>query len=152
MASALTTSKLFSENKVQMFDHDPGATSAKYVTADGGTTIQVADMRDYEYFAALVKPTIVGGNGITLARIMASASSDMSSAVEVKTSGAVQADALADYIALECTVEELAALGTSLRYLALEITHATATDESAAVYIQSGAKRATNGLTATTIA
>lgn len=153
MASAVTTSKLFSEMKIQMFDHDPGATTAIITSPDGGTTKRVADMRDYEYFGVLAALTVIGSSsGITKVEIVAATDSAITTPVVVKDSGTVDADAIGDYVALECTVEELAALGSGLRYLAARITCSHAGDEACVTYIQGGARRATNGLTATTIA
>jgi hypothetical protein len=151
MPSAVSTEKIFANQKIQMFDHDPGATTAIIVSPDGGTTKRTVDGRDAENFAVIAKPTIVGGNGIVKLEIIASASSDMSSPVVVKDSGAVVADSLNDYVALECSMAEVRHLGAGLRYLAGRITMATATDEAAATYIQDGLRFAGEAQTATLI-
>ena len=140
MASALSVERIRSRIFAKSYDHDPGATTAKLASPDGGTTPWVWDLRDYpEGFGAIVKPSIVGGNGITLVRLMAYTDSVATAdATEIKTSGAVQLDDLStaggDQVFLECTPEEVRqigdAAGKALRYLAVEITTSTATDEA----------------------
>lgn len=149
MASAVATEKLFSSHKIAMYDHDPGATTAIITSADGGTTKQYVDGRDGENFAVLAKPTV--GGSITKLEIVAATDVAFTTPVVVKDSGVVAADALADYVALECTAAEVAHLGADLRYLAGRITMGTATDEAAVTYIQTGLRYAKTGQTATTI-
>ena len=38
MASAVSTTHFIDNNLLEMWDHDPGSTSATVVTPDGGTT------------------------------------------------------------------------------------------------------------------
>ncbi len=153
MASALSVEYLGSRLKMTAYDHDPGATSATLCSPDGGTTIRYYDMKEYRKFAVLAKPTIVGGNGITKVEIVASATTAFSSVTVIKDSGAIQADALDDFVFLECSAEEIAHLATSvdLRYVAARLTNATGTDEVSVVYIGEPI-REYSGLTATTIA
>src|SRR5262245_21645244 len=96
MASSVSVEHLRSRIFAKSYDHDPGATTAILASPDGGTTPWVFDMRDYpDGLMAIVKPSIVGGNGITLVRIMAySDAAATLNATEVKTSGAVQLDHL----------------------------------------------------------
>lgn len=153
MASALSVSKLFSGAAIAAYDHDPGATTAVITSPDGGTTKRAADMRDYDGFAVIAKPTVVGGGGLTLLEIIAAEDSALTTNVtQVKTSGTVAADALDDYVVLECLASELAQLGANLRYVGARLTMATATDEASVVYIRHRAKYAKDALTATTIA
>lgn len=135
MASAVDTQKIQSRQFIHLYDHDPGATTAVIVSPDGGTTIRTVDMSLFTRFFVQAMATIIGGGGLTLLEIIASAASDMSSAVVVKTSGTIAADAVGDVANLECDVKELAALGSDLRYVAARLTMATATDEAAVVYI-----------------
>lgn len=151
MASAVASEYIGSRVKMVAYDHDPGATTAIITSPDGGTTKRVHDLKDGSYFAVLVKPTIVGGNGITLVDIIASAASTMGSETVVKTTGAIQADSLNDYVFLECNAEEVKHLGATLRYLAARITHATNTDESCVTYISLNRDFETTGMTATNI-
>jgi len=69
----------------------------------------------------------------------------------IKTSGAVVADALDDFVVLECSAEEISQLGNGLRYAAARITMANAADEAKVVYIGYAPKTKTAGLTATYI-
>lgn len=151
MASAVSTERFFSRQSLAAYDHDPGATSAIVCSPDGGTTKRTLDLANYGGFAVIAKPTVVGGGGLTKLEIIASASSDMSSPVVVKDSGTVAADALDDFVALECDAAEVKHLGSTLRYVAARLTMATGTDEAAVVYIGTEPRYARTGLTATTI-
>lgn len=153
LASEHTRSRIFAKS----YDHDPGSTAAKLASPDGGTTPWVWDIRDFpDGIMFIVKPSIVGGNGITLVRLMAySDSAATANGTEVKTTGAIQLDDLStsggDQAVLECLPSELRQLDTSgvgLRYLAVEITHATNTDE-AVVTAVAHPRLPRTGLTAT---
>lgn len=139
---------------LKSYDHDPGATTAVLASPDGGTTIRYLDMRDYEHFGVMVRPTIVGGSGITLVEIVASAAVSFSSVVQVKTSGTVAGDSLNDVVFVECSAEEVAQLatddGVAYRYVAARITTSTNTDEANVTYLALP-KRPVAGLTATAI-
>lgn len=150
MASAVSTEKIFANAKIAMYDHDPGATTAVIVSGDGGTTKRYVDGRDAENFAVVAMLSL--GSAITKLEIVASSDVAFTSPVVVKDSGAVAADAVGDYVALECTAAEVAPLGTDLRYLAGRLTQTTATDEAVVTYIQTGLRFAKTGSTATTIA
>jgi hypothetical protein len=159
MASPQSSNKQFSNSAIEMFHHDPDGTSAAIVTPDAGTTEQIVDMRDYEGFAVLAASSALTGAGITLLEIVASETADFSGeTIVIKTSGAVVADALGDYVVAECTAEEVQQEGrdnstpVAARYVAGRVTVADAADEAVVTYIRSGAKHATSGLTATTIA
>src|SRR5688500_10071896 len=102
MASAQTTERIASRLVVQMWDHDPGATTAIVVSADGGTTPKYIDMKDHEYFGLMVMPTVVAAGGTTKVEIIASAATNMGTPTVVKGSGTVAADAaLVDKVWLE---------------------------------------------------
>ena len=151
MASLVTSDKLSSTLKVASYDHDPGATTAIITSPDGGTTKRVQDMRDFAHFMVMAKPTIVAAGCLTKLEIVAATDSAITTAVVVKDSGTVAADALNDYVMLECTVDELAHLGENLRYLAARLTMATSTDEACVTYIAGAARYPGAGLTATNI-
>lgn len=153
MASALSISKLFANAMIQMWDHDPGATSAVICSPDGGTTKRVVDLRDYEGFAVVAMSSTLTGAGITKLEIVASEdSAGATNLTVVKDSGTVAADAVGDFVALECTAEELAQLDPDLRYVAARLTCANAADEAVVTYIRHKPRFATSGLTANTIA
>lgn len=156
MASVQSSEHLGSRQKVVMYDHDPGATSALITTPDGGATKRIWDMRDYLHFGVLVMTTILGGNGVTKVEIVAGVESDMSGTLRtIKDSGTVAADAMADQVFLECSAEEIAQIGAEnsqeLRYVAARITCHHAGDEAVVTYIGLPRYPAT-GLTATAIA
>ncbi len=139
MVSAINTEHFARNLLMQMWDHDPGSTDAKVTSPDGGTTERWVDLRDYDHFACGVMATFRAGDGVALVEIVASDSPDETDAsvTVVKTSGAVVADALGDWIFLECSAAEVAALATSydLRYVAARITMAHEGDEAAVVYL-----------------
>ena len=155
MASPQGSQKLFASHKVAMFDHDPGATSAKLVSGDGGTTLNYFDMRDFSEFGVVAMSSTLTGNGITKLEIVASADTAFTSVTVIKDSGTVAADAVGDYVAESCTAEEVAQeaadAGVNLRYVSGRITMANSADEAVVTYIGVG-NRAFLNQTANTIA
>ena len=153
MAVTTASEKIGSRLFVKAYDHDPGATTAVLASPDGGTTIRYLDMKDYENFGVMVRPTIAAG-ALTLVDIVASADVAFTSPTVIKTSGTVAADALNDVVWLECTAEEVAQAatdaGAALRYVAARLTNATGTDEADVIYV-GVPKRPAPGLTATLI-
>jgi hypothetical protein len=93
MASALSTLKWLANVLIQLWDHDPGATTAKLVSPDGGTTIRYLDMGLYSRFAVAAYPTVIGGGGLTKLEIVASSDAAFTAPVVVKDSGVIAADA-----------------------------------------------------------
>lgn len=159
MASPQASSKIFSRDKIEPWDHDPGGTTAAIVTPDGGTTERIVDMRDYESFAVVAMSSTLTGAGITKLEIVASETSDFSGqTIVIKDSGTVAADAVGDYVVLECTAQEVAQEGNDhstpvdARYVAGRVTVANAADEAVVIYIRSRARHAQDNLTQTTIA
>lgn len=154
MASAVATEHFGSRVFLKDYDHDPGATTAVLASPDGGTTIRYLDMKDYEHFAVMARPTIVGGSGLTKLEIVACADTAFSTVTVVKDSGTVAADSTNDVVFEECSAEEIAQLATdgavALRYVAARLTQATNTDEANVTYL-AHPKRAYAGMTATTI-
>jgi len=154
MASAISTEKLFSKMKVEMFDHDPGATSATLCTGAG--TNGYVDLKDYGNFAVLAMSSTLTGAGITKLEIVAADDTSGTNLTVVKDSGTVAADAVGDYVVEECTAEEIAQLsaagGYSLRYVGARLTVADAADEAFVTYIRAMPRFPQTGLTADTIA
>ena len=138
MASSVATDKIACRALFEMWDHDPGVNTALGVSPDGGTTERWVDMRDYHNFAVGVMATIMGGNGPTLVEIIASDSEDDgdSSVTVVKATATIAADAMGDWVFLECTAEEIAHLASTydLRYVTARITCHHAGDEAAVVF------------------
>jgi len=149
MPSLVAPDKIAANNKIAMYDHDPDATTAVIVSGDGGTTKRYVDGRDAEYFGVVAMTTV---GEIAKLEIVAATDAAFTSPVVVKDSGAVAADAVGDYVVQECTMAEVAHLGSGLRYLAGRITMTTATDEAAVTYIQTGLRHAATGSTANAIA
>lgn len=154
MAVTTSSEKIGSRLFVKAYDHDPGATTAVIASPDGGTTVRYLDMKDYEAFGVMCRPTIVGGSGLTKVEIIASASTAMTTETVIKDSGTVAGDSLNDVVFLECTAEEVAQAatdaGVALRYVAARLTMATNTDEANVSYI-GVPRRPIPGLTVTAI-
>lgn len=145
MASAQASAKLSQTIKVTQYDFDPG----------GVDPVDVAwvDMRDFATFMCIFFRTIGTGAVDTFAILANSQSNGGGTNVNVKTHAvASEPDAVGDYIFLECTAEELAALGTDLRYVSASVEFAVSTDEGVVTYIRGGPRFAERDLTAEVIA
>lgn len=151
MASSQTSNKLGTSLKINVYDHDPGATTAKLAGPDGGNTIRYADMRDLSRFMAIATPTTGTSTSVTKLEIVACADTAFSSVTVVKDSGTVAADALDDFVVQECTAEEIAALGDTLRYVAARVTQGGNADNEAKVIYIGVPRWAYDDLTTTTI-
>lgn len=158
MASNYTANKLRSNMAVEMYDHDPGGTSALVVTPDGGTTKRYADMRGYENFMAVCMASALTGAGVTAFTLVANTDSDGSGTDRTIVSHAVGSapDAVGDFLVLECTAEQIAAVGGTnsedLRYVAAKLTCDNSADENVVTYIRCGARHSKSGLTADSVA
>lgn len=154
MASAVTTSKLFANTAMITYDHDPGSTSAMITSPDGGTTKRYVAMKDYEVFAGLVMVTVAAG-GPTLVDIVAAEDSSGTNVTTVVSSGAVVADAVGDFVAVECTAAQVKEVGDAAGYtfthVGVRITCAAAGDECAVTYIRAYPKYPQSALTANAI-
>ena len=144
MASTLDSQKFASKNNVTMYDFDPGATAA----AD----VAWVDLRDYEGIHISVMHSVGTGEISTFNILGNSASDGSGSDVELKASTPTTADAVGDTVHLEVTAEELAALGTDLRYVSASVALGTGTDECVVTYVRYGAKHAAADKTANVIA
>jgi len=142
MASALAPTNLLSRFLHKHFVHDPGATTAVLASPDGGTTVYYLDMARIKRALIAVAPSIVGGAGITLVRVFASVdAAGATNATLIRTSGTVALDNLdgasnsgGDCYRTEIDAQEIAQLGAAsglaLRYVTIEITTSTNTDEA----------------------
>lgn len=157
MASAVTSQKLASQFALTMYDHDPGTTNAIVVTPDGGTTDRLVAMENYEYFGAGLMQTVIagGGTGTTLFDLVVCSDSAGTNATTVVSSGAIQADAVGDFVWLEMTAaqaKEVADAGSfTPTHVGARVTSNNSGDEAVVVYVLAGPKYATKNLTATAI-
>lgn len=140
MASAVASQHIRSNFLFQVWDHDPGATTAVIVSADGGTTPKFVDMRTLTHFGVIAIQTVIGSSsGITKLEIIAATDTAGTNATVIKDSGTVDADALADWLMEECNESEVAqaatAAGLDLRYVAGRLTSSNSGDEAIAVYV-----------------
>jgi len=152
MASAQASQKLFARAKIEMFYHMTTSNATEQSVKAGATTTTWKDMRDYEGFAVLAMTALLSGTGLVEVSIYAADDDSGTNATEIKTSGAVLANAVGDYIVEECTAEEIAqiseAAGFNLRYVAAYVDCQHNDDEVAVTYIRHGAKFPQADLTA----
>lgn len=140
-----------SRNKITCYDHDPADSTV-------ATDVAWVDMRDYEGIVISVFCSALTGTGPVAFKILGNSSSTGSGTDAVIKTHALgtAADAVGDYIFLECTAEEIAAASTSttgqLRYVSANVAMNNAADEAVVTYIRYGARFATEDLTADTIA
>jgi hypothetical protein len=158
MASPVATDQFGSNYKVEVWDHDPGATTAVIVSPDGGTTKKSFDMRDFENFVVMANNSVLTGDGIEKLEIVAASDSLMADDLTViKDSGTIAVATINDWAMLECTADELAQLSSdggispALRYVAGRLTVDNSADEAKVVYIGYGGLHQDNLTPATTI-
>ena len=146
MASPQAAVKLSSELQVVMYDFDEDASTAKAAT--------LIAARDLKSFMGLGMTSALTGSGMTLMEIVVATSSTGAGIAQLVTSAAVEANAVGDYVMLECTDEmiaqEAADAGANYTHVGLRITNDNAADENVLTYITES-KRPVRGLTATTI-
>ena len=149
MATAQSDVGFLANNKVTMYDFDPDATTA--------TEIAWVDMRDFQEITFSFFRT-VGTSALTV-RILANAASDGSGTDVVVKSPTLSAepDAVADYLFFSATAEQIAQEAAdagvdNVRYVTLELTVATGTDEGVVTYIRSKPRFAHDALTSDSIA
>ena len=123
MATAVTANKIFANCALKNFDHDPGATSAKIVSGDGGTTKNYLSMVNYENFVLVVMNSLsTAASGPTLVEIIAAEDSAGTNATAVVTSGTVASVTVGDNVVVECTAEQIKEVGVAAGY---NFTHVT---------------------------
>lgn len=156
MASAVAEQHIRSRYLFQVWDHDPDTASAIVVTPDAGTTDRYVDGRDLERFAVIAIQTVIGSNsGITKLEIVAASDTAGTDLTVIKDSGTVDADALADWLIEECSMDEVRhlgdAAGVNLRYVAGRLTSSNSGDEAIVVYFGIPNRKYLNLTPATTI-
>lgn len=128
MPSVQTVEKLSAELAVTSYDFDYAA-----------DPVDVAwiDMRDVESLMVSVFRS-VGTGTIDGFKLIANSEADGSGAdVVIRVHPLASApDAVGDQIFLECTAEEIAGLGSNLRYVSANLELATATDECVVTYVR----------------
>jgi hypothetical protein len=157
MASAVAEQHIRSRYLFQVWDHDPDTASAIVVTPDGGTTDRYVDGRDIERFAVIAIQTVIGSSsGITKLEIIAADDTSGTNLTVIKDSGTVDADALADWLIEECSMDEVRhlsdAAGYNLRYVAGRITSSNSGDEAIVVYFAIPNRKYADRTPSTTIA
>lgn len=145
MASTVATEKLTANIAVTHYDFDPNVDSA--------VDVAWVDLRDFGHFMCSFFRT-VGTGDVDGFKILANSASDGSGTdVEIKVHAlGSQPNAVGDYVFLECTAAEIAALGSNLRYVSASLEFATSTDEGVVTYIRGLPRHARTDLSVDTIA
>lgn len=157
MATAVTTVDLFANAAILSYDHDPGGTSATITSPDGGTTKRVVAIADYQGFAVTSMTSVsASSSGVTKLEIVGCTDSSGSNPTVVTDSGTVAADAVGDFVAVECTAAQVKEVGDTagltLTHIAGRLTCSNAGDEAVVTYIRHKPKYPASGLTANVIA
>jgi hypothetical protein len=143
MASAVSTNKARANVAQRTYVHNPA-------DATVAAKIGWVDMALFELF--LVAAALVSGTGLLTFKLFASAEADGSNPIEVKVhADPTVADAAGDCVFLELSSQELAALGTDLRYVSAELDCDHADDIVAVTYTRMNPRFAHDGLTADVI-
>ena len=146
---AVSTHHLLSSLKVEAYDFDPGSTDA--------VDVKWVDMQEFSSFLCMFFRT-VGTSALDTFKILANAQSDGGGTdVIIKTHAvATEPNAVGDWIFLECSAEEVGALGDSnsedLRYVTASCEFATNSDEGVLIYVMGDAKFPRKDLSVDTIA
>lgn len=155
MASAVTSQKIASNLAILSYDHDPGGTSATIVSPDGGTTKRVVPLALYEHFGVACMTSVAAG-GVTKVEIVGCTDSSGSNPTVVVDSGTVAADAVGDFVFVECTAAQVKEVGDAasltLTHVAARITCSNSGDEAVVTYLRCNPKFPAADLTANVIA
>jgi hypothetical protein len=157
MASAVTSAKISPNWAIKTYDHDPDATSAQAVTADGGTTKIYLPCALFELFGAACMTTVsASSSGPSLVDIVAATDSAGTNVTTVVSSGVIDADAVGDFVWLECTAAQIKevgdAAGLTFTHFSARITCSNSGDECAVTLVRGQPKFPQANLTATAIA
>ena len=144
MATVQGNEHIFSHNAIRSYNDDPAdATVARYIAW--------VDMRDFDYFAAVVM--FQSGTGVLTFKIFAATDSSGTSATEVKAHSApTAADAAGDVLVLEVSAEQVRAVLSAARYVSVEMDNDASGDVNVVTYIRCASRHAYRGLTADVIA
>jgi len=157
MASSVATDRLSCRRKILMYHHAPADAATEQSVKAGATTTTWQAFKDFGSFQVCAMLGLKTGNGLIELSIYAAEDASGSNATEIKTSGAITADAVGDWAMQECTAEEVNHVGKAAGY---DFTHIVAyvdchhdDDEVEVVYILDEPRFKYDALTpATTIA
>lgn len=143
---AQTINQALANMAITHYDFDPDGTSA--------TDVAWVDMRDFENFTCSFFRT-VGTSDLTY-KILANDESDGTGTDVVIATGSAAPDALGDYAFLECSAEQIVQEASdagvdNVRYVSMNLTFATGTDEGVVTYVRTNPKRSYSGMTSDNI-
>lgn len=152
MATAVTSQKLASQLAVISYDHDPGTTAATITSPDGGTTKRYVPLTNYEYFGVAAMTSVsASSSGITKVEIVAASDSSGTGLTVVVDSGTVAADAVGDFVWVECTAAQVKECLATATHVGARITCSNSGDEAVVTYVRGGPRWPSADLTANVI-
>lgn len=146
---AYSTNLALSRANRRLADFDPDVTTAVIVDLVPGSNDEMLPLSaGYRRFVAgLVRS--VGTGGVTAFEIIAATDADGTGAVAVAThAGPTTANAVGDYIWLECDIEQVLAALATATHIGVRVTLATGTDECIIYFERSEPTFEYGGLTA----
>lgn len=153
MASAVSVVDLFANAAINMYDHDPGATTAMLATTNG-TTQRWVPIADFHGFAGIVMATIAT-TGPTDIGIVAATDASGTDKTTVVSTGTIAADAVGDVAVIECSAAQIKEVGDAagkvFTHVSVGITCGNSGDECAVTFIRHTPKYPQAGLTANAI-
>jgi hypothetical protein len=111
MASSVATDRLSCRRKMLLYKHMPDDAATEQSVKSGTATLTWQALRDFSSFQVAAMTSLLAGTGLTELSIYAATDAAGSNATEIKTSGAVAADAVGDWVQQECTAGEINQIG-----------------------------------------
>ena len=140
----MSANKTLTQNAITFYDFDPNATTA--------TDVAWVDMRDYTGLTVMYYKT-VGTGTLTSLIVQTSATDDGANPSTVATKTiSDDPNAVGDYVFFEIDSADIAQALDGGRYVSATIALATSTDEAIVTYIRTGARFASDGESADTVA
>lgn len=154
MASAVTSQKIASNMAIKSYDHDPGATTATDLT--NGSTAVYLPIAMFEHFGVGCMTSVsASSSGPSLVDIVACTDSSGTDATTVVSSGVVDADAVGDFVWVECTAAQIKEVGDAagkvFTHFTAQITCSNSGDECVVTLVRGQPKFPQKDLTATSI-
>lgn len=146
----MSTFRFSEDAATTVIDFDlPGSGTGTLTDASGAAASAWVDMSKYDRLVAYYFPTTATGK-IQQMRLRASAAATGTSPVTIVNNGSATPTGMTDYVILETSADEIAAVGENLRYVGVEISLSVGTDEGRLVLIRHGRRYKEAGVSADT--
>lgn len=147
MAATYTAEVLGSRSERRLVEFDPDSGSATDVTLNPEDSEKYLTIDQFRRFIAGVMVT-VGTGGITTVKLVAATAADGTGGVDIVSKTATTADAVGDYVWVECDVEQVREVLSTATHIGVEIDLVTSTDECAVFFERAEPMFPRTGLTA----